>query len=72
MTLKKARKLTPAALQPKSIEKMSVKLATSVFSESTRDALRFYAEHENKAEWNGTAFLLTPLYQYVSLFSFSL
>ena len=55
MTLKKARKLTPAALQPKSIEKTSVKLATSVFSESTRDA-----------------FLLTPLYQYVCLFSFSL
>ena len=55
MTLKKAHKLTPAALQPKSIKKTSVKLATSVFSESTRDA-----------------FLLTPLYQYVCLFSFSL
>ena len=55
MSLKKAHRLTPAALQPKSIEKTSVKLATSVFSESTRDALQFYASNENKQEWNGTA-----------------
>jgi len=48
-------RLTPAALQPKSIEKTSVKLATSVFSKSTRDALQFYASNENKQEWNGTA-----------------
>jgi len=32
MSLKKAHRLTPAALEPKSIEKTSVKLATSVFS----------------------------------------
>jgi len=55
MSLKKAHRLTPAALQPKSIEKTSVKLATSVFSESTRDALHFYAINENKSDWNGTA-----------------
>jgi len=55
MTLKKAHKLNPASLQPKSIEKTSCKLAVSVFSESTRDALRFYATNEKKSEWNGTA-----------------
>ena len=55
MSLKKAHRLTAAALQPKSIEKTSVKLATSVFSESTRDALQFSASNENKPEWNDTA-----------------
>jgi THAP domain/Transposase protein len=55
MSLKKAHRLTPAALEPKSIEKTSVKLATSVFSESTRDALEFYAANEDKSEWTGTA-----------------
>ena len=55
MSLKKAHRLSPAALQPKSIEKTSVKLATSVFCESTRDALQFYASNEHKPEWNGTA-----------------
>jgi hypothetical protein len=53
--LKKAHQLRQAALQPKSIEKTSVKLAVSVFCESTRDALNFYAEHEGKSEWRGTA-----------------
>lgn len=55
MSLKKAHRLTPAALQPKNIEKTSVKLATKVFSESTRDALQFYATNENRPAWNGTA-----------------
>jgi len=55
MSLKKAHKLSPAALNPKSIEKTSVKLAVSVFSESTRDALRFYAEHEGEGSWSATA-----------------
>ena len=59
MLLKKAHRLTPAALNPKSIEKTSVKLATSVFSESTRDALRFYAENENKSAWSSTADFIT-------------
>ena len=55
-SLKKAHKLSPAALNPKSIEKTSVTLATSVFAESTRDALRYYAEHDDRhAEWRGTA-----------------
>ena len=55
MSLKKAHMLRPAVLQPKSIEKTSVKLAVAVFCESTRDALRFYAEHEGKVHWTGTA-----------------
>ena len=55
MSLKKAHRLSSAALQPKSIEKTSVKLATAVFSDSTRDALQFYASNENKPEWTGTA-----------------
>jgi hypothetical protein len=55
MSLKKAHRLTPSALEPKSIEKTSVKLATSVFSESTRDALEFYAANEGKTDWSGTA-----------------
>lgn len=55
MSLKKAHQLTPAALQPKNIEKVSVKLATSVFSESTHDALHFYATNEGQTEWLGTA-----------------
>ena len=45
--LKKSHKLTPSVLNPRSIEKTSVKLATSLFSESTRDALRFYSIRGN-------------------------
>jgi len=59
MCPKKAHRLTPAALEPKSIEKTSVKLAVSVFSESTRDALQFYATNEGKSEWAGTAAFLS-------------
>jgi len=55
MSLKKAHQLRPSTLQPKSIEKTSVKLAVSVFSDSTRDALYFYAEHGSKPAWRGTA-----------------
>ena len=44
MSLKKAHKLNPSTLAPRSIEKTSVKLAMSVFCESTRDALQFYAD----------------------------
>lgn len=67
-SLKKAHRLTPSTLDPKSIEKTSVKLAISVFCESTRDALRFYSSKqagqtggENDSEagvenaWTGTA-----------------
>jgi len=59
MALKKAHRLTPATLDPKSVEKTSVKLAVSVFCESTRDALKFYAAHEGKAAWSGTADFIT-------------
>lgn len=55
MSLKKAYRLSSATLQPKSIEKTSVKLALSVFCESTRDALSFYGTHEGKQSWNETA-----------------
>jgi len=55
MSLRKAHRLTPATLAPKNIEKTSVRLAASVFSESTRDALEFYAKHEDKTQWMGTA-----------------
>jgi len=43
ITLKKAHKLSQATLDLKSMEKISVRLAISVFSESTHDALQFYA-----------------------------
>jgi len=59
MALKKAHRLTPATLNPKSIEKTSVKLAVSVFCESTRDALQFYADNEGKLSWASTADFLT-------------
>jgi len=54
-SLKKAHKLSPAALNAKSIEKTSVTLATSVFAESTRYALTYYADHCDRPEWRGTA-----------------
>jgi hypothetical protein len=57
--LKKAHKLSPSVLNPSSIEKTSVALATSVFCESTRDALVYYAVHENKPEWKETADFIT-------------
>lgn len=38
-----------------------VKLAVSVFSESTRDALNFYAANEGKTEWTGTANFLSMI-----------
>ena len=55
MSLRKAHKIGLSTLDPKSIEKTSTKLAVSVFCESTRDALEFYAEHEGKQAWTGTA-----------------
>jgi hypothetical protein len=59
--LKKAHKLSQSVLYPKSIEKTSVKLATAVFCESTRDALKFYANHSNKPQWMGTADFITTI-----------
>lgn len=55
MSIKKAHRLSPSVLDPKNIEKTSVKLAVAVFCESTRDALQFYATHEGRTAWNGTA-----------------
>jgi len=46
MSLKKAHRLTPITLQPRSIKKTSVKLAVSVFCESTHNALQHYAAHD--------------------------
>ena len=57
--LKEAHKLMPSALNPRSTEKTSVKLATCVFAESTRDCLRFYSAHDDKLEWIGTADVIT-------------
>lgn len=45
---KKAHRLGPTVVDPKSIERVSVKLATAVFNESTRDALEFYEVDKNK------------------------
>jgi len=58
MSLKKAHRLLPSALQPKNIEKTSVRLATSVFCESTRDALQFYAGNEGKDESIGSSLFI--------------
>lgn len=55
MPLKKANKLSESVLNPKSIEKTSVELVISIFSESTHDASIFYAANEGKTEWTGTA-----------------
>ena len=55
MTIRKAHRLSPSVLDPKSIEKTSVKLAVSIFCESTRDALQFYAIQEGKTTWTQTA-----------------
>ena len=59
MALKKAHTLTVSALHPKSVEKTSVKLATAVFSESTRDAMKFYCNNEGKTSWRGTVDFLS-------------
>ena len=55
LSLKKAHKITPASLNPRNIEKTSVKLAVSIFCESTRDALQFYADHQDHPQWKTTA-----------------
>jgi hypothetical protein len=55
MPLKKAHRLSPTVIEPKSIEKTSFKLAMAVFCESTLKALQFYAVNEGTDEWTGTA-----------------
>jgi len=59
MPLKKVHVLTLSALHPKSVEKTSVKLAVSVFSESTRDAMHPFCNKEGKTSWKGTADFIT-------------
>ena len=52
--LKMAHKLNAKSLEPKNIEKTSVKLASAIFHESTLNALNYFCINENK-QWNGTA-----------------
>src|SRR6218665_3515426 len=59
MALKTAYKLNSSVLEPKNIEKTSVRLAVSVFCESTRDALKSYSTEEGLSGWASTADFLT-------------
>lgn len=51
--LKLAHKLKACVFNPKSIEKTSTKFASSIFHESTCNALKFYANFLGK-QWSGT------------------
>ena len=59
MALKKAYRLSPATLNTKSIEKTSVTLAASVFSESARDDLQFYSANEGQSSRAATAIFIS-------------
>jgi len=59
MALKKAYRLSPATLNTKSIEKTSVTLAVSVFSESARDDLQFYSANEGQSSRAATAIFIS-------------
>lgn len=59
--LKMARQLTPTALNPTSIQRTSMKLSLSIFSESTVAALRYYSENEQKPWLETAEFLETIL-----------
>lgn len=61
MSLRKAFNLSSTVISPKSIEKVSVKLACSLFSPSTRDAMAFYAADADKTHWAETADFLTMI-----------
>lgn len=52
--VKMAYKLSDKVLHPTSIEKTNVKLADSVFHDSTIDAMEFFATHGKKDEWRDT------------------
>lgn len=60
LSLRKAQKLSPKVLNPKSMERTSVKLAAAVFCESTRDAMDFYSKHEGK-NWKSTAAFISVI-----------
>jgi len=55
--IKYAHKLRKNFLNPKSIEKVSVKPASAIFSESTSGALRIYGKDE-RSQWNDTAIFI--------------
>jgi len=50
--VKMAYELNHACLNPQPIEKTKVSLASRVFSESTRNAMRYYIEH-GYSHWKG-------------------
>ena len=52
--LRKAFKLSAKSIEPKNLEKTSVKLANAVFCESTRDALHYYS-NQIDMPWRDTA-----------------
>ena len=55
MAIRMAHKLNYRMLNPSAIEKSSLKFACSVFHESTRNALIYYAEHQNMPQLLDTA-----------------
>ena len=70
MLVKKAHKLSNKLFSPSNIDKISVKLAAAVFSESTRDAFKYYVVHHGRTEWSGTANfieLITKLWQVMNV-----
>ena len=58
-SLKLAHKLNKTVLNPASIQKVSVKLASSLFDESTSNALKYYSKLLEKPSWSETATFLT-------------
>lgn len=54
MGLRMTHKLVDKVINPSNINRMSVKLAVSIFHETTFTALRYFAEHEDKP-WKETA-----------------
>lgn len=64
--LRKAHKLSSKALNPNNLQKTSVKLANSVFNESTYNALVFYSETQSKC-WDDTALFLNAIIKFWSV-----
>ena len=56
--LRIAHKLNDKVLRPKPIERSNVKLADSLFHESTIDALNYYSTQDGKENWSKTATFL--------------
>ena len=53
MPLRMAHKLTETIINPQNIQRLSAKLADSLFHESTCNAMEFYINHKNKP-WHDT------------------